>query len=209
MRKSSFERSGKVKATVFGAGCLGFLMLFLFLFLASGGESMAQDAGTGESRVLELSSDEAYPGGKLAGDLVFDRLVLEKKSRLLTAYHGKDPVRVYLVALGFNPIGHKEQQCDGRTPEGEYRIDGKNPNSAYYKNLGVSYPNAKDREQAGRLGKPPGGVIKIHGLGTSFPEIGPAHRLSDWTHGCIALTNPEMEELYSHTPVGIKILILP
>ncbi len=157
----------------------------------------------------ELPVNEAYPQGPLPDELRFERLRLEKSLRKLTAYAGSKPVRVYLVALGTNPLGHKEVQGDRKTPEGTYKIDGKNPNSSYYKNLGVSYPNAADRAHAKKLGQSPGGDIKIHGLAPSFAAIGAAHRLSDWTHGCIAVTNEEMEELYTRTAVGVPIEIVP
>lgn len=159
--------------------------------------------------VLELPDDESYPAGPLPAGLKYDRLYLEKSARKLTAYAGDKPVRVYLVALGTNPLGHKEYQGDRKTPEGKYSVDGKNPNSSYYKNLGVSYPNAADKAYAQKLGKSPGGDIKIHGLAPSFAYVGSAHRLSDWTHGCIAVTNEEMEELYNHTAVGVPIEIVP
>jgi murein L,D-transpeptidase YafK len=150
-----------------------------------------------------------YPAGPLPQDLIFDGLRLEKSQRRLTAFHKNRPVRVYLVALGFAPVGHKQFQGDGKTPEGIYTINDKNPRSAYYKNLGISYPNAADRAFARKNDKSPGGDIKIHGLAPAFASLGSAHRLSDWTYGCVALTNPEMEELYSRTPVGIPIEIVP
>ncbi len=159
--------------------------------------------------IEDLPEAEAYPRGSLPDSLKFERLRLEKSARRLTAYAGGKAVRVYLVSLGTNPVGHKEFHGDRKTPEGIYRIDGKNPNSAYYKNLGVSYPGAADRAHAEKLGKSPGGDIKIHGLAPSFAHVGAAHRLADWTHGCIAVTNEEMEELYTRTPVGIPIEIVP
>ena len=118
-------------------------------------------------------------------------------------------MRVYYVALGTSPVGAKQFQGDRKTPEGTYTINDKNPNSAYYKNMGLSYPNDADREFARKQNKSPGGDIKIHGLAPSFAELGATHRLSDWTYGCIAVTNPEIDELYAHTPVGTPIEIRP
>jgi murein L,D-transpeptidase YafK len=94
-------------------------------------------------------------------------------------------------------------------PKVDIPLMAKNPNSAYYKNLGVSYPNAKDRREADRLGKPVGGDIKIHGLPNQMPFIGKCHRLIDWTAGCMAFTNDEIDELYNAVPIGTPILILP
>jgi len=159
--------------------------------------------------IEDLPPDVAYPQGPFPDSLSFDKLVLEKGKRRLTAYAKGKPVRVYLVALGENPVGHKEFEGDKRTPEGSYSIDDKNPNSAYHRNLGISYPNDADRARAEKLGKSPGGDIKIHGLAPEFADVGRFHRLTDWTLGCAAVTNEEIEELFQHTPVGTPIDILP
>ena len=107
------------------------------------------------------------------------------------------------------PWGPNGVQGDKKTPEGTYRVDGKNPHSRYYKNLGVSYPNAQDRKNAAALGKSPGGDIKIHGLGPEFRHLGKEQWQYDWTLGCIAVTDEEVDELYDHTDVGAVIEILP
>ncbi|MDL2266830.1 L,D-transpeptidase family protein [Desulfovibrio sp. OttesenSCG-928-G15] len=159
--------------------------------------------------VPELDAREAYPEGPLPQGLLFDYLLVEKGRRRMTAYAGDKEVRVYLVALGQNSKGHKEEEGDKRTPEGEYLIDDKTTQSSYYKNLGISYPNEEDRLRAEKSGVSPGGNIKVHGLAPDSAHLGPAHRLTDWTHGCIAVTNEEMDEIYEHTPVGILIKIVP
>ena len=110
-------------------------------------------------------------------------------------------LKEYHVSLGKQPIGNKEVEGDMKTPEGA--------NSKFYRNLGISYPNRYDREQASGIGKQPGGEIKIHGLQPKFSFIGRFHRLMDWTNGCIALTNSEIEDLYNHTKIGAKIEIKP
>ena len=152
---------------------------------------------------------QEYPQGPLARSVQFDKLLVEKAQRRMTAYSNNKPVRIYTVSLGDNPIGPKQFEGDEKTPEGAYTIDGKNPHSSYYKNLGISYPNAADKKFAKSKGKRPGGAIKIHGLAPHFQHIGALHRLEDWTDGCIAVTNEEMEELYTRTPVGIPIHIRP
>lgn len=106
-------------------------------------------------------------------------------------------------------MGHKEFEGDKKTPEGVYRIDDKNPNSGYHKNLGVSYPNDADIAHADSLGKPPGGAIKIHGLRNGCGILGKFHRWADWTMGCIAVTNSEMDELYNAVKIGATIDIRP
>lgn len=192
-------------------------VLLIFLLLGSAAilsdnqteETFTTDADIPPDDIPELSVSEAYPQGLLPESLTFDRLFLEKGKRRLTAYNKGKPVRVYLVALGANPVGHKEVEGDKRTPEGKYAIDGKNPNSAYHKNLGISYPDSRDKAHARSLGKSPGGDIKIHGLAPEYAWIGSAHRFTDWTYGCIAVTNDEMDELYKRTPVGTLIEIVP
>ncbi|MDR1241219.1 MAG: L,D-transpeptidase family protein [Deltaproteobacteria bacterium] len=139
----------------------------------------------------------------------FDYLLVEKSKRLLTAYADGQAVRAYRVSLGTSPEGAKEFQGDCKTPEGIYFVDGKNPRSRYYKNLGVSYPSPADRAHAAQYGKSPGGDIKIHGLGPKFRILGSMQWLYDWTLGCIAVTDEEIDELYAHTPVGTTIEIRP
>ncbi len=146
---------------------------------------------------------------ELPADLQFDRLIVDKQARRLLAYAEGVAVREYRIALGWAPEGHKQVEGDGRTPEGIYFVDDKNPNSRYYKNLGVSYPSAADREAAVALGASPGGDIKIHGLPAGWEHLGEVHWMRDWTAGCIAVSNEEIDELYARTPVGTAIEIRP
>ncbi len=143
----------------------------------------------------------------LPPNISIDKLVVYKSKRELVAYSRSNPVKVYSIALGFNPIGHKEEEGDGKTPEGKYTINDKNPNSGYHKNLGISYPSATDIEHAIKLGKSPGSDIKIHGLRNHMGFIGKFHRHKDWTLGCIALTNDEIDELYEAVAIGTEIEI--
>jgi murein L,D-transpeptidase YafK len=145
----------------------------------------------------------------LPANIKIDKIIVYKSDHKLIAYSKGAIVKTYTIALGKEPIGDKQYQGDNKTPEGIYIINDKNPNSGYYKNLGVSYPNAADRREAAKLGKPVGGDIKIHGLPNKMPFIGRWHRLMDWTAGCMAITNDEMEELYQAVPVGTPIEILP
>ena len=135
-------------------------------------------------------------------------IVLKSKRKLQLFFKGKK-VKQYSISLGGNPNGHKQFEGDQKTPEGYYFIDGKNPNSKYYKNLGISYPNAEDKSFARSKGKNPGGAIKIHGLPNDKPWLGKLHLLKDWTHGCIAVTNKQMDEIYRSIDIGTKITILP
>jgi len=137
-----------------------------------------------------------------------DSIVVMKSMRVMQVYYRQQLLKSYSICLGFAPTGHKHFKGDGKTPEGMYRINGKNPNSTCHKNLGVSYPNDADRAYARKYGKPTGGDIKIHGLLNGYDN--PTDFLAqDWTWGCIAVTNEEIDELYKHVPVGTCINILP
>jgi murein L,D-transpeptidase YafK len=118
-------------------------------------------------------------------------------------------VRVYDVALGEEPVGPKEREGDGRTPEGLYVIDGRNPQSRYHRSLRISYPGPEDAARAAKLGVSPGGDIMIHGLQNGLGWIGALHRTHDWTRGCIAVTNDEIEEIWDLVPDGTPIEIRP
>jgi hypothetical protein len=138
-----------------------------------------------------------------------DSIVVEKGAHVLTLFRGGAPVVKYRVALGQNPLGHKEQAGDKRTPEGLYHIEARNPNSRFHRGLRVSYPNAADVAAARRLGVPTGGDIMLHGLPNGQGAVGAAHSEYDWTNGCVAVTNEEIEELWESVPVGTPIRILP
>ncbi|GAA4435578.1 hypothetical protein GCM10023188_27620 [Pontibacter saemangeumensis] len=120
---------------------------------------------------------------------------MRKSERRLEAYAKGELVKNYTIALGKQPEGDKQFQGDNKTPEGFYTINDKNPYSGYHKNLCISYPNASDRREAALLGQPVGSNIRIHGLPNKMPFIGKWHRFIDWTAGCIAVTNDEIDEL--------------
>ena len=138
-----------------------------------------------------------------------DSIVIEKSRRTMTLYNNGTPVRIYFIALGQNPLGDKISKGDNRTPEGLYYIEAHNPASKYYLSLRVSYPNDQDVAEARARGVAPGGDIMIHGLPRGFEKVGPEHRQRDWTNGCIAVTNAEIEEIWSAIPDGAAIHIKP
>jgi murein L,D-transpeptidase YafK len=133
-------------------------------------------------------------------------LVIKSKRQMHLLREGKI-LKSYQISLGPNSRGHKQRQGDKKTPEGRYKICGRNPNSHYHKSLRISYPNAQDREQAKKRGVDPGGDIMIHGLGKKFGFLGKSHTLHDWTLGCIAVTNQEIEEIWKMVDVGTEISI--
>ncbi len=134
-----------------------------------------------------------------------DLIVLYKSERKLVLFNNTTVLRSYEVDLGDQPVGDKMAFGDGRTPEGTYFIDRMNPNSAYHLSLGISYPDENDRAEAEALGVDPGGDIFIHGGPTRFWD----HFKRDWTAGCIAVTNREIEEIWSMVQVGTPIVIVP
>jgi murein L,D-transpeptidase YafK len=138
-----------------------------------------------------------------------DRVVVEKSRRTLTLYADGQPIRAYRVALGINPKGPKVQEGDGRTPEGEYHVDYRVPRSAFHRALHISYPNPQDRARAEALGVSPGGNIMIHGLRNGRERLANIHALADWTEGCIAVTNDEMNEIWRLVGDGTTIEIRP
>lgn len=149
------------------------------------------------------------PDKPLDKSVRIDKIVVEKSNRRLIVYSGSKLIKSYKISLGENPVGDKEYEGDKRTPEGLYFIIDKNPNSGYHKNLGISFPSSEDINQARLLGKRPGGEIKIHGLKNGYGWIGRMHLLKDWTAGCIALTNQEIDELYDAIQIGTPIEIMP
>jgi murein L,D-transpeptidase YafK len=120
---------------------------------------------------------------------------------------GGKVIRTYKVALGSGGLAPKEREGDGRTPEGHYTIDQKNSACHYHKALHISYPNAADQKRAAKLGVSPGGSVMIHGLPNGKGYIGAAHRLYDWTLGCIAVTDEEIDEVFALVPVGTPVEI--
>ena len=136
-----------------------------------------------------------------------DRIIVEKSARRLVLVQGGQKVREYRIALGFSPVGDKERQGDGRTPEGVYRIDRRNDRSAYHLSLGLDYPQPKDRARAQAVGYSPGGDIMIHGQPNALPDDMLVK--GDWTAGCIAVSNAEMREIWAATDATTLVEIRP
>lgn len=149
----------------------------------------------------------ARTGGGPVG--LADSIVIEKRARRMTLYHLGRPIRAYEVALGGNPVGDKVEAGDRRTPEGLFSIEARNPNSQFHLSLKISYPDARARQRAQALGVNPGGNIMIHGLPNGRGDVGAYHRTADWTNGCVALTDQEIEEIWSAVPIGTPVHIKP
>jgi len=138
-----------------------------------------------------------------------DKILIEKKERRLTLISKGKVLKTYQIALGGNPNGPKERQGDNKTPEGTYVIDSRNKNSRYHLSLHISYPNEKDKQRAKQLGVSPGGDIMIHGIKNGFSWAGDLHTEVDWTKGCIAVTDEEIEEIDKVVPHGTIVEIRP
>jgi tetratricopeptide (TPR) repeat protein len=138
-----------------------------------------------------------------------DKILIEKKERRLTLFSKGRVLKTYQIALGGNPNGPKERQGDNKTPEGTYIIDSRNRDSRYHLSLHISYPNEKDRERARELGVSPGGDIMIHGIKNGFSWARDFHTEVDWTKGCIAVTDEEIEEIDKLAPNGTIVEIRP
>ncbi|WP_037314642.1 L,D-transpeptidase family protein [Ruegeria halocynthiae] len=136
-------------------------------------------------------------------------MVINKGARKLYLLHNERILKEYSVKLGFAPNGTKTKRGDGRTPEGSYLIDRRNPNSRYHLSLGISYPNSQDIAQAKAAGVDPGGDIFIHGEPKSRSEVKRAKKTPDWTAGCIAVKNEEIEEIYAMVNRGTLITVRP
>lgn len=130
------------------------------------------------------------------------KIIVFKSARAMHLMHGKQVLKSYRIDLGFAPVGDKKVEGDGRTPEGLYYINRRNPNSEFHLSLGISYPNARDVAEARKLGKSPGGDIFIHGRGNPVESL-----IRDWTWGCIAVTNDEIEEIYAMVRNGTPVAI--
>ena len=137
------------------------------------------------------------------------KILIEKGERRLTLISKEKMLKSYKIALGGNPNGPKERIGDGKTPEGTYIIDSRNRDSRYHLSLHISYPNEKDKKRAKELGVSPGGNIMIHGLKNGFSWVGDSHTEVDWTEGCIAVTDEEIEEIARSVPNGTIVEIRP
>lgn len=134
-----------------------------------------------------------------------DLIMVYKSSRKMVLFNNEIPLATYRIDLGFAPSGDKNQSGDGRTPEGTYYIDRRNPDSRFHLSLGLSYPNTEDIAEAAARGVDPGGDIFIHGGPRSFWQ----NFVQDWTAGCISVNNREIEQIWNMVPLGTPIVIVP
>lgn len=166
----------------------------------------------GTALVLLVASAVAWanwPSRESTVETRANRVLVEKSLRRLTLLRDGKAIRTYHIALGRQPVGAKRQEGDRRTPEGIYIIDSRTAASEFHRALHISYPNPADRVAANDAGVDPGGAIFIHGIKNRFGWVGRAHRFVDWTAGCIAVTNPEIEQIWRLVPDGTVVEIRP
>ena len=158
--------------------------------------------------VIALVAARHHPH-PLPADARADRIVVEKSARKLTLFRGETPLKSYSVALGRTPKGTKQREGDNRTPEGHYIIDAHKADSAFHRALHISYPSRADSAAAAQRGDDAGGDIMVHGIRNGLGWLGALHRCVDWTAGCIAVTNKEIEQIYRAVTDGTPIEIRP
>jgi hypothetical protein len=172
-------------------------------------DDLVSHLGLDATRRTDLARLDAVSRSAGAGPRRVDRVVIRKSSRLMWLELGGERVATYQIALGSNPEGPKRFQGDGRTPEGTYEIDFKNPDSEFFLSLHISYPNKADIAFAEAHDRDPGGNIAIHGIRNGLGWMGGKFRKQDWTDGCIAVTDDEMLELWELIDVGTRVVIEP
>ncbi|PCM44187.1 L,D-transpeptidase family protein [Marinobacter sp. ANT_B65] len=179
------------------------ILCFLALFFSASFPAYSSDLlARADSRMPDedSSSEES---------LVVSKVLVKKGQRRLYLMNGEEVIRSYRISLGDNPEGHKLFEGDQRTPEGDYTLDWRNSGSSFYKSIHISYPSKKDREMAENWGLNPGGSIMIHGLPNGSEDMAFAYTGLDWTNGCIAVNNQEMDEIWQLVNDGTPIRILP
>ncbi|WP_298451235.1 L,D-transpeptidase family protein [uncultured Marinobacter sp.] len=176
-----------------------FLALFITACFPAYGSELLARADTYMPVIEDSPSDS----------LVVNKVLVKKGQRRLFLMNGEEIVRSYRISLGDNPKGHKLYEGDERTPEGDYTLDWRNPGSDFYKSIHISYPSETDREMAENWGLSPGGSIMIHGLPNGSEDMAFAYTGLDWTNGCIAVNNQEMDEIWQLVNDGTPIRILP
>ena len=166
-------------------------------------------SGAAEELLARSDTRMPQPRAQQQTDESITQVLVRKSERRLLLMQEDTVLRSYRVSLGDNPEGHKLYEGDERTPEGDYTLDWRNPQSDFYKSIHVSYPNEQDIEEARAWGLDPGGSIMIHGLPNEAGDLAFAFAGLDWTDGCIAVTNEAMDEIWNLVPDGTPIRILP
>jgi murein L,D-transpeptidase YafK len=161
-----------------------------------------------QASAFALDNNPLYPY-KIPDSILIDSIAVHKAKRELMVFTNNQLIKVYRIHLGKNPVGPKQMNGDFKTPEGLYYITHRNPQSLFYKSLGISYPNTEDMARARRMGQSAGGGIVIHGLPNRDRYVGLDRYQNDWTWGCIGMRNEEIDELFNRVAPGTPIMITP
>lgn len=181
---------------------------WLFIAIGLGLTAIISTSAIGYVKTSSQAKNAVDKGQSIPSTLIVDKVFVDKSERILKLLSKDTVVKSYRIALGDSPIGHKHQQGDQRTPVGYYTLDYKNENSIAHRSIHVSYPNAADKAQAKSRGVNPGGDIMIHGQMNGFGHLAGLNQQRDWTDGCIAVTNDEMDEIMAAVKVGTAIEIV-
>lgn len=165
-------------------------------------------AATVSTSAIAYAKITSKPKNPIPASTVIDRVFVHKSDRVLTLMSDDKAIRSYRIALGGSPSGHKQQEGDQRTPVGIYTLDYKNENSIAHRSIHISYPNDEDKARAKSLEVNPGGDIMFHGQMNGFGHLGWLNQRRDWTDGCIAVTNAEMDEIMVSVILGTPIEIV-
>lgn len=181
---------------------------WLFIAIGLGLTAIISTSAIGYVKTSSQAKNAVDKGQSIPSTLIVDKVFVDKSERILKLLSKDTVVKSYRIALGDSPIGHKHQQGDQRTPVGYYTLDYKNENSIAHRSIHVSYPNAADKARAKSRGVNPGGDIMIHGQMNGFGHLAGLNQQRDWTDGCIAVTNDEMDEIMAAVKVGTAIEIV-
>ena len=181
---------------------------WLFIAIGLGLTAIISTSAIGYVKTSSQAKNAVDKGQSIPSTLIVDKVFVDKSERILKLLSKDTVVKSYRIALGDSPIGHKQQQGDLRTPVGYYTLDYKNENSIAHRSIHVSYPNAADKARAKSRGVNPGGDIMIHGQMNGFGHLAGLNQQRDWTDGCIAVTNDEMDEIMAAVKVGTAIEIV-
>ncbi|PKG34691.1 L,D-transpeptidase family protein [Psychrobacter sp. Sarcosine-3u-12] len=181
---------------------------WLFIAIGLGLTAIISTSAIGYVKTSSQAKNAVDKGQSIPSTLIVDKVFVDKSERILKLLSKDIVVKSYRIALGDSPIGHKQQQGDQRTPVGYYTLDYKNENSIAHRSIHVSYPNAADKARAKSRGVNPGGDIMIHGQMNGFGHLAGLNQQRDWTDGCIAVTNDEMDEIMAAVKVGTAIEIV-
>lgn len=172
-------------------------------------DEIVYDADFDYLKLGKFSGLPLFPQGFKAPRYLVDHVIVNKSHHQMLLMKGDQVIKTYWIALSDRPYGDKEYEGDKRTPEGTYTLDYVKENSTYYRAFHISYPNSEDIAHARSLGKKPGGMIMIHGQPKNDSEYHDSVQRSDWTNGCIAILNPEIDEFISLVDPGTPITINP